>query len=182
MSSVTLSLFSLFTLHQAPPASSFAPPKAEPPPAAALKLIGERTDQLSAAILALRGRGVRDPGLADVEVYLKAAAWVVRHNEWYQKQAADWTLDVLDRGLLRASQQGRGEAPWLDAVGRTVIRAYRSRLDGSVQPYALTYPVGYGKDTRRKWRLDIVLHGRAPTMTEVAFIQRHQDRPAPPIE
>lgn len=165
-------------LAQAPPASAFAPPKAIKPDPETFKAIGQRKDKLAGALAKMRQQGIRDPFLAQVEIYHKAADWIVRHGEFYQKESPEWTLAVLDRGLLRASQQLRGEAPWLDQAGVGVIRAYRSRLDGSVQPYLVTFPNDYGKDPRRKWRVDVVLHGRAPTMTEVAFIQRG-DRPAP---
>ena len=43
-------------------------------------------------------------------------------------------------------QQARGEAPWLYQTGQSVTRAYRSRIDGSIQPYAVAFPADYGKD------------------------------------
>ena len=87
--------------------------------------------------------------------------------------------EALDRGLLRASQAARGEQPWLGQTGQAVVRAYRSRMDGSVQPYAVTFPADYGKD-RTRWRLDVVLHGRNDDLTEAAFLHQHDgDRPAP---
>jgi pimeloyl-ACP methyl ester carboxylesterase len=61
-----------------------------------------------------------------------------------------------------------------------VARAYRSRIDGSVQPFAVTFPADYGKEARKKWRLDVVLHGRDPSLTEVKFLHQFSgDRPAP---
>ena len=52
-------------------------------------------------------------------------------------------------------------------------RAYRSRVDGSVQPYAVTFPFDYAKEKMRKWRVDVVLHGRNDDLTEVAFLRQH---------
>jgi predicted esterase len=161
-------------------ALQYAPPPALTPDPPALAAIKERTEKLEHALGQLRRLGVRDPYLADIEVYHKAATWIVRHGEFYQKKAADWTLAALDRGLLRATQQGRGEAPWLQQRGQAVVRGYRSRVDGSVQPYAVTFPADYGNDRHRKWRLDVVLHGRNASLTEVSFLQQHNgDRPAP---
>src|SRR5262249_36631614 len=91
-------------------ALSAHPPKATTPPAETLKAIEVRTDKLASALDGLRRKGIGDPFLADVEIYHKAAVWIARHNEFYQKDSADWTLSVLDRGLLRASQQARGES------------------------------------------------------------------------
>src|SRR5262249_20590310 len=165
-----------------PPALALAPqpPKATTPPAETLKAIEARADKLARAVDGLRRKGIGDPFLADVEIYHKAAVWIARHNEFYQKDSADWTLAVLDRGLLRASQQARGESPWLQETGHAVVPAYRSAVDGSVQPYAVTFPTDYGKSRLKKWRLDVVLHGRNDSLTEVAFLHQHSgDKAAP---
>ena len=127
----------------------------------------------------MKRHGVRDPYLADIEIHLKAAEWIVRHGEFYKKDYIDATLDALDRGLFGAAQQNMGEAPWVNISGSSVIRAYRSRIDNSVQPYAVTLPADYGKDPSRRWRLDIVLHGRNSTLTEATFIRTYNgDKPA----
>jgi hypothetical protein len=150
------------------------------PDAATLKTIEARKDKLAAEVAALRRQGVADLILADIEVYLKAAAYITRHGEFFQKDAADWALAALDRGLLRASQGRRGESPWLQATGHSVVRAYRSVIDGSLQPYAVTLPAEYGKDPQKRWRFDVVLHGRNANLTEVSFLHQHAgDKPAP---
>ena len=78
----------------------------------------------------------------------------------------------MDRGLLRASQAGRGELPWQRQAGFAVVRAHRPALDGTVQPYAVTYPEGYTKE-RKRYRLDVVLHGRNDRLNEVKFLRQH---------
>ena len=83
-------------------------------------------------------------------------------------------LATLDSGLLRAEQLAKGETPWTTLEKRNVLRAYRSVIDGTAQPYGVTYPLEYGKDPKRKWRVDVVLHGRNGTLTEVAFPQLAQ--------
>src|SRR5439155_3651075 len=55
---------------------------------------------------------------------------------------------------------------------------YRSKIDGSVQPYAVTLPADYGKDRNTAWRLDVVLHGRDAGLTEVKFLYQHHDKVA----
>jgi pimeloyl-ACP methyl ester carboxylesterase len=171
--------FALLLLLVLPVAAQFAPAAPMPPAADVLDTIKERSDRLARQIGTLRQQGVPDPWLVDVEVYLKAATWIVRHGEWYQKEAGAWTLDVLDRGLLRAGQQARGDSPWLNQIGHSVVRAYRSNVDGSVQPYAVTFPTDYGK-APRKWRLDVVLHGRNANLTEVSFLKQHDGSKAAP--
>jgi dienelactone hydrolase len=160
--------------------ATYAPPPAKTPPQKTLEEIRARTEKLAGALEHLRNQNVRDPALAEIEIYHKAALWTLRHNEFYNDHSADWTLDVLDRGLLRASQQARGETPWWGQVGQSVVRAYRSRVDGSVQPYAVTFPTDYATDKRKRYRLDIVLHGRQNSLTEVSFLHDHRgDRRAP---
>jgi dienelactone hydrolase len=159
-------------------AAAFAfavPPKetAPAPDAAVVKSLSEQTDQLDKKIGILRRLGITDPYLAEVEIYHKAAAWLLDQEKIDQKSVADATREVLNRGLLRAAQQARGEAPWLYQTGQSVTRAYRSRIDGSIQPYAVSFPADYGKDRLRKWRVDVVLHGRNDALTEVSFLHQH---------
>jgi dienelactone hydrolase len=146
------------------------PPSKTPSPEV-LKAIKDKTDKLAKLVNTLTNQRVRDPGLAEVEVYLEAARKIVEHNEFFQADAGNWTLDVLDRGLLRGRFMAMGEMPWAATTGYPVLRAYRSRLDGSVQPYAVTFPASYGKDPGKKWRLDVVLHGRNANLTEVSFLK-----------
>ena len=59
-----------------------------------------------------------------------------------------------------------------------VVRAYVSRLDGSVQPYGLTIPESY--DGTKPMRLDVWQHGTNRTLNEVAFIiQQEREAPIP---
>ena len=37
----------------------------------------------------------------------------------------------------------------------------------------MTFPADYGKDKTRKWRVDVVLHGRNDNLTEVVFLHQH---------
>src|SRR5438132_7674123 len=85
-------------------AQNYAPPEPNTPDEATLKAIGAKGEKLGQRLQMLRRQGVRDPQLADVEIYYKAAVWITRHNEFYHKDAAAWTQEALDRRLLRASQ------------------------------------------------------------------------------
>ncbi len=156
----------------------FDQPKTYPPDAAALKQIEAKTAELRKAVAALPKDTTTDDVIADVEVYAKAAEWIVRHGEWFQKDSAKHTLAVLDAGLERAKAAAQGKTPWRDVRGKPVARGFRSRIDGSVQPFAVTLPEGFGKGDR-KWRWDVVLHGRDQTLTEVKFIHaRETAKPA----
>jgi hypothetical protein len=154
-------------------AQNYDPPAAKEPDAETLRTIGEQTGKLRAAVADLAKTQHSEPQISGVEVYAKAAEWIVRHKEFYQPDSGKWTLAVLERGLQRAEQARQGQYPWLDAKNQTAARGYRSKVEGSVQPYAVTYPAGYGKDPKQKWRVDVELHGRDASLTEVKFLYQH---------
>jgi predicted esterase len=162
-------------------AQNYESSPSQAPDEATRKVIAQKTAQLGKQLDFMRRQSVREPALANVEIYHKAAVWVVRHNEFFTKTSAADTVRVLDAGLLRAGQLMAGESPWFQQAGQDVVRAYRSRVDGSVQPYAVCYPADYGKNPRQKWRIDVVLHGRDANLTEVRFLTQHDgSKPAPP--
>lgn len=164
------------------PGQNFQPPKSHRPSPEKLKLIEARGRQLSRMVTALRRQGLADPWLAELEIFHKAAQWIVEHDEFYQLAAGDWTLEVLDRGILRAQFAARGEFPWAQARGHAVSRAYRSRIDGSVQPYAVLYPSDFGTIPSKKYRLDVELHGRDSSLTEVKFLKQYSEEMTAPAD
>jgi hypothetical protein len=62
-----------------------------------------------------------------------------------------------------------GQRDWFPRAGTTVL-GYYSKIDGSVQPYALTLPEGVNPHDGNRWPLHLVLHGRANEMNEVNFV------------
>lgn len=179
MTRTALLTFAIFVLTTADAVGqpNFETPKSVAPDPVTRKQIEAKTADLRAALSAFPPR--TDPSVrADVEVYLKAAEWIVRHGEFFVKESPKQTLAVLDVGLARAKAAADGKTPWRDVRGKPVVRGYRSSVDGSVQPYSVTIPDGFGQGDK-KWRLDIVLHGRDQTLTEVKFLaQREAAKPA----
>ena len=115
--------------------------------------------------------------LPDVEVYAKAAQWIVRHNEFFKPEFAAHTQAAIETGRTRAAGLAGGAASWEQAPGRRIL-GYRSAVDDSIQPYAISLPAQFGKEPERRWPLHLVLHGRGATLNEVAFIQAHDGQPA----
>ncbi|MGF1578208.1 MAG: prolyl oligopeptidase family serine peptidase [Gemmataceae bacterium] len=128
--------------------------------------------KLAASLRKLKRQGLSPRWRNQIEIHHKAASWIIKHNEFYNKQYPLWTIDVLNQGLLRARLAAEGQFNWVNTVGYPVIRSYRSRVDGSLQPYAVTLPKDYGKDPKRKWPLHVVLHGRDSRINEVKFIYK----------
>jgi len=153
-------------------AQSYAPPPSKRPDAATSKAITAKAAELGKLVTALMRQGVHDPVLADTEIYLESASRIWKLDEFFQPESAAWTLEALDRGLLRARQLSEGAHPWTsnDAVGYPIVRGYRSKIDGALQPYAVTFPANYYKDLTRRWRLDVVLHGRDTSLNEIKFL------------
>ncbi len=53
-----------------------------------------------------------------------------------------------------------------------VAGGFKSRIDGSVQPYGLILPSGWKSGNQQPMRLDVWLHGRGEKVSEVAFLQQ----------
>jgi predicted esterase len=175
-------------------AQEYAPAPSQPPDEATRKKIDAKMGKLADKISAIRSKNAEDKMLdtflADVEVFHQAARRIVQHNEFFQKESAAWTLDSLDNGLNRIGQIERFLQPdplgaaqrdkltWLESFGTSVVRGYRSMVDGSVQPYAVSLPEEYGS-TNKKWRVEIVLHGRDANLNEIKFQHQFNDKNVP---
>jgi pimeloyl-ACP methyl ester carboxylesterase len=164
---------------QSPPADQF-PPSSEQ--AAEMR---RKMADLDERLSALQQKKVPDDSLVEVEIFHKAAVWIGRHDEYYYKDSVAKTLALLDAGLARAAELEAGKPSWTTATG-LVIRAYRSQVDGSAQPYTAHVPASY--NASRPVRLDVLLHGTSRGMGEVEFLSRKPAQirqgglPLPPID
>jgi hypothetical protein len=148
------------------------PPKgAELPPAV--------RDEIKAGLTELQ-QSIKEIGphelLPDVLVYEKAVRWALDYNEVYDGKGAQPGSSVkktLREGLERAKLMKAGKTPWATATGY-VVRGYRSKIDGSVQPYGVLVPAGYDFAGKEKHRLDFWWHGRGETLSEANFIANQQ--------
>ncbi len=121
-------------------------------------------------------RPARDVRRADIRIYAKAVEWILRHQEFYKPGYGKDALWVLETGLARADAWRQGRLGWGETAGRHLL-GYVSRVDGSVQPYAVTLPDGFHPKRARRWPLHVVLHGRGGTLNEVRFIRQHSGKP-----
>lgn len=157
-----------------------APAKVAPTPEQVAKIKAE-TESLAKAIAGLKSARPGDDPLsrdlnADVAALHKAAVWLIRHDEFYTKSDPGAALKALVKGLERAKLLADGKHPWTTSPGGTV-RGYVSKVDGSVQPYAIYVPKDL--DLNEPARLDVVLHGRGATLHEVRFFDQHEGKPNP---
>ncbi len=126
---------------------------------------------LAAAPLTFEKQPERLALIPDVEVYRKAVHDALTHGEFQHDREFAWATALLTEASKRAAALQKGDAYWLKQHG-AVVRGFRSKLDGSVQPYGLDIPGSYDFDHPQPIRLDFWFHGRGEKTNEVAFIQQ----------
>ncbi|MCE9563568.1 MAG: prolyl oligopeptidase family serine peptidase [Planctomycetes bacterium] len=163
------------------PADNF-PDKVAPIPPKGSELSDATKEELRKGLAELQGL-IKDAGkhelLPDVQIYEKAVRYALDYDEVYDpKPAKDAkTLPpqagnvkkVLAAGLERAKALKDGKTPWTTQTGG-VLRGYRSKIDGSVQPYWLVIPKEYDFAAKTPHRLDFWWHGRGETLSEANFM------------
>jgi len=187
-------LFSIITIfglavssHADGPADNIAdnvrpvPPPGVPLPDDVRRELADGAAKLGAGIDSLRGelKGARSNLLAllpDVQIFHKAVDWAVRYNEIFNvTNEVKSARALLATGAERVRQLRDGQPQWISATG-LVVRGYVSRLDGSVQPYALVVPATFNPASPHRHRLDFWFHGRDEKLTELNFLaQRMRD-------
>lgn len=132
-----------------------------------------RLDQLRRRLagLALRDENVR----AEIDVFFKAVDYAISGREWWEPRDLTRAAWALDMAAERLGQLEAGAASWRRQTGLVPL-GFRSRLDGTVQPYGLWIPDGL--DATRPVPLWIWLHGRGDKETDLAFLHgRAHKRP-----
>jgi len=144
--------------------------KVFPPTAEQKAEIHKKLAELSARIAALGDKKTDPALLSDVQIYRKAAEYILRFpEEFFGPNYAAETIAALDTGIGRAIELENGTSSWTRKTGN-IVRGFVSRIDGSVQPYGVTIPASY--DGKRPMRLDVWLHGTQQQMNEVRFLQQ----------
>jgi predicted esterase len=158
---------------QLPPKGVAIPEKDRDELAAGVAALGR---EIAALKLAKLPRGTADP-LPDVEIFHKAVDWALRHDEFHDMKQVGTARLLLAEGMSRAKALRDGNAPWITATG-TVVRGYRSKIDGSVQPYGMEIPPSWKGPVDQQARpLWIWNHGRGDTLSELAFIADRMKKP-----
>jgi predicted esterase len=102
--------------------------------------------------------------LPDVEIYLNAVRYPLTYNEPIDVGKAK---AALASAMARAKELSDGRPSW---VTSGAARGYRSRIDGSAQPYLLSPPNDFKAGDRRKYPVLIFCHGRGEDLLELKFI------------
>lgn len=140
--------------------------------------LGKRIDQLS------KVAADPDSWRADVVVFLRAVELALEQQLFFkpsQVSDAGRLLDEAERRLDAVADGIRG----IELLGfqesntnqpQMLVGGFVSRIDDSVQPYGLVVPAGYQLDDRKQ-RLDVWLHGRGDSKTEIPFLTERMNKP-----
>ena len=119
-----------------------------------------------------------DADRAQVGVFARAVRLAVEDRFLYSPKEVEQAERLLALGrerlaVLRGGASGARLVVPGDAAAtgpRPAVGGFRSRIDGSIQPYGLVLPAGFDPADPRPRRLDVWLHGRGEKTSEVAFL------------
>jgi hypothetical protein len=115
---------------------------------------------------------------ADVEVLIRAVRLALEQELFFKPQepAAAFKLLAEARRRMESASGGKRGLALMGLSDRPIdqpqllVGGFVSRIDDSVQPYGLVVPAGYDPKSTKTYRLDVWLHGRGDTKTEVPFL------------
>jgi pimeloyl-ACP methyl ester carboxylesterase len=137
--------------------------------------LAELQKQLDALPAALKSKPALLDLTPDIEIFHKAVRYALDYNEFFKTNEIAAARALLQEGLARVAALRNGSAPWTNATG-LVVRGFRSRIDGSVQPYGVVIP-GTLCPGCAPFRTDLWLHGRGETLSEVNFLTDRMKNP-----
>tara|TARA_R110002049_G_scaffold2750_8_gene22190 strand:- start:120730 stop:122784 length:2055 start_codon:yes stop_codon:yes gene_type:complete len=158
------------------------PQDVRPVPARGIQVDSDRQAELLHRCQAIRAQlaQVQADGkwLPHVEVFPRAVEMTLHTRMVYSPKdlkAADQLLDEAERRLV-ALREGR-TSEILRGLGnpRLLVGGFRSRMDGSVQPFGLELPEVHDEIRAGEpvpFRLDVWLHGRGEKSSEVSFLNQ----------
>ena len=173
-------------------AHAIAQPTGSPPPPRRIPIPGitltdnERSEltagttklraEIDALAKELAGNATLLALLPDVEIFHKAVDWALRYDEFMAPKEIVYARTLLTKGQERVSQLRGKQTPWLTATG-LILRGYRSKIDGSVQPYGLVVPDSLTRATGETPMM-VWLLGRGEKRTELAFLAEREAGPS----
>jgi len=171
MKPLALLILPLALLAQAPQNKPLPAPGI-PVPEADARQLKSGLDRLNAKLELVKN----NPHYADALIFHKAVRFALEGNEFFRPEQIFRAKELLRIGSERADSLARGDAPWTRATG-LVVRAYISKIDGSVQPYGLVVPPTFAPEKPHSWRVDAWFHGRGETLNEIDFLYDRMQNP-----
>ncbi len=155
------------------------PAKGIEPPAAVMELLKRETQSIRQSLQSeVAKANDADTWRGDVEVFIRGAELAIDQTLFYKPkdvESVQRSIKIARDRLTAVTQGTRGVE--LLAIGssgkekgRTLAGGFVSALDGSVQPYGMVLPDAKFDPAGKPIRLDVWLHGRGDTNTEVPFL------------
>ncbi len=118
--------------------------------------------------------------LPDIEVFARAVELALSEDGFFEPKDTERAKLVLQEGISRASELKSEKTPWTlyDGFPQQTVRGFRSKLDGSVQPYGVVR----FKSNNQAPRADIWCRGRSEKGLELQFIATRMTNPDPAPE
>ena len=154
-----------------------AQPQPIQPKAEEIQRVKQLTDSIATRLGKVKGG---QELIADVAIYEKAGRMLLEFpDEFGTQEGITRAISVLEEGNQKAESLAQGQAPWTKGKKRT--HGFVSDLDGSLQPYGVTFPESY--DGTKPVRLYVWMHGRAQRLTESEFLYTfpRQNASRPPV-
>jgi pimeloyl-ACP methyl ester carboxylesterase len=110
--------------------------------------------------------------LPDVEIFSIAVERALQEDGFFDAKDVSRARDLLKEGIRRADALEKDERPFQD-MNRSLadVRGFRSKIDGSVQPYGVVSNLdGVNPTTHPKFRADVWCRGRSEKGLELQFL------------
>jgi hypothetical protein len=160
-----------------PAPSTQTPPPGIPVPESDRRFLEHSLSSLFSKIHTLKSKQAHADLLPDLEIFHKAVHDALVYDEIFDLKQIPAAKTLLEEGHKRADALILGQAPWTTAAG-LVVRGFRSRVDGSIQPYGMVIPEGWTeKRSTRGMPLYSWCHGRGNTLSELAFLADRMKKP-----
>ncbi len=117
----------------------------------------------------------------EILVFPRAVELAIEFGQFYKMAEVDNAARLLDLAQKRINIAGQ-QGDWAKVVGlsdgrtqQLIVGGFRSKIDHSIQPYGVVIPSGYTVGDVRQRRMDLWLHGRGETLSEVNFLVKQQN-------
>ncbi len=113
----------------------------------------------------------------DVAVICRGVRLTIEEGQFYKEVEIDQGRKLIALAAERLQElkshahEAEYRPTWSKQAGR-IIAGHRSNLDDTVQPFSVFIPDSVAADLAKPRRLDIWLHGRDESVSEVAFLYR----------
>ena len=170
------------------------PAKVRPIPPVGIELTEAVRDELSGKARQIcdaleNAVGASDADGAEVLVFVRAIELALEQSTLYKEPEIDQARGLVELALRRAEiiqatkpensgprwlneESESSSKPNTDSNSRLIVGGFRSKIDGSIQPYGLVVPKSFKPGDTTPKRLDVWLHGRGEQTLEVQFLHQ----------